>query len=57
VTVTLTRGAAATLLGGKFKLLRPTLEAAGKSMKTLSPNVPEFAELWLSELLYPFSAA
>jgi hypothetical protein len=57
VILTRTSAAGATLAGGKSRLLRPTLDAAGKSTNTLFPSVPEFAAPWVRELLYPLSEA
>jgi len=54
---TRTKGEEATLEGGRFKFVRPTLEAPGKSTYTLLPSVPEFAAPWPIELLNPLSAA
>ena len=57
VTLTLIRAVSMTLVGGKFRLPRPTLVALGKSTYTLLPNAPELALPWLIELVKPFLAA
>jgi hypothetical protein len=57
VTLTRISAAAATPVGARLRLLRPTLAAVGKSIYTLFPNVPEFAALRVMELPNPFIAA